>query len=248
MSSKESLAAFGSAVFLIAVCSSTVVGCGGASPAAAGKDGGAGSSAAAGSAGGDQSGTGGDMTGTAGAMAGGTGGDMSGGTGGMIGGAGMTGTAGMGGAAGAGGNGGAAGKGGTAGAGGRMGTRDAGVSDAGGALTACRHATTCTAGDPPCLKACAAGGDATCECGTGALAGKLVCETVCERPDAGGATDAGATRACVATIKSGTTACTPRTESTCETACQNMEHRECTCVATAGTRGVWFCFKPTACQ
>jgi hypothetical protein len=113
----------------------------------------------------------------------------------------------------------------------------------------CKHATTCAAGDPsPCVRACGTGRDATCECGTGTLAGKLVCETVCARPDGGAPTDGGTVPACAATIKSGATACTPRTEMTCETACAANMHRECTCVATAGTKGVWFCFKPSACQ
>jgi hypothetical protein len=227
-------------------------GCGGSTPIA-NKDGGsAGSSAgaSAGGSGGDQSGAGGDMSGTAGTPAGAAG-DTGMGTAGMIGGAGMTGGAGQGGGAGAGGGaagkGGTAGKGGGAGAGGTTGNRDAGAGDA-GALPACKHATTCAAGDPsPCVRACGAGRDDTCECGTGALAGKLVCETTCQRPDAG-ATDGGAVMVCPATIRSGTTACRPRTESTCETACQAAMHRECTCVATTAGAGVWFCFKPTACQ
>jgi hypothetical protein len=206
--------------------------CGGASTAISKDGGGAGAS---GGAGGDNSGAGGDMTGAGGDMTGAGGG--AGGAGGMTGGAGKGGGGGKGGATGGGGKGGA------------TGNKDGGVADDGGTgLAMCKHATTCAAGDPPCLRACGTGRDVTCECGTGALAGKLVCETVCERPDGGGATDGGVPAMCPATIRSGATACTPKTETTCETACAAKLHRECTCVATTGARGVWFCFRATACQ
>ncbi|HVU52030.1 MAG TPA: hypothetical protein VHL80_15135, partial [Polyangia bacterium] len=161
------------------------------------------------------------------------------------------GAGGKGGESGGGGKGGATGAGGKGGAGGGGGKGGGGGNADGGAgaggIEMCKHATTCAAGDPPCLRACGTGRDVTCECGTGALAGKLVCETVCEKADAG-ATDGGAVPACAATIRSGTTACTPKTETTCETACAAKLHRECLCAATTGAKGVWFCFRPTVCQ
>jgi hypothetical protein len=247
MSSKSSLTSLGLAFVLIVFAS-----CGGASPAS-NKDGGG--NTGAGGAGGNVTGAGGDMTGAGGDMTG-AGGDMTGAGGDMTGAGGAGGDmTGAGGATGGGGNGGATGGGGKGGAtggggkGGATGNRDGGVGDA-GSLAMCKHATTCNAGDPsPCLRACGTGRDATCECGTGALAGKLVCETVCERPDGGGSTaDGGTVPACPANIKSGTTTCTPRTETTCETPCAAMMHHECICAATAGTKGVWFCFKATTCQ
>lgn len=240
MSLKASFASLGCLSIMIAFAS-----CGGSSPIA-NKDASGSTSGAAG----DMTGAGGDMTGAAG-EASGAGGDMTGAGGDMTGAGGdMTGAAGAGGEAGAGGKGaagkgGTGGKGGTAGAGGKGGNADGGAGGA-GAIAMCKHATTCTAGDPPCLHACGTGRDTTCECGTGALAGKLVCETTCDRPDAG-AVDGGATPACAANLKSGTTACTPKTEMTCETACAAKMHRECICAATTGTKGVWFCFRPTAC-
>jgi hypothetical protein len=144
-------------------------------------------------------------------------------------------------ATGVGGSGGA----GKGGGGGATGNKDGGTTDAGG-LAMCRNATTCKASDPACLRACGTGRDVTCECGTGVLVGRLVCETGCEKTDGGTATDAGAVRACPANVKSGTTACTPKTETTCETACTNHERRECVC-ATAAGRSVWFCFSPLTC-
>jgi hypothetical protein len=255
MSSKAWSSAFGYVVFLMAI--SSIGGCGSSSPVAGSKDGGTGTAgnaaSGAGGAGGDQTGAGGDMTGTAGGNPTGAAGDMTGaagtttGAGGAAGGA--TGTAGKGGGAGAGGATGTAGKGGGAGAGGAggAGNRDAGAGDA-GATPMCRNATTCKASDPPCVRPCGTGRDTTCECGTGVLAGMLVCSSICERPDGGGATDGGAVTACPANIRSGTTACVPRTDMTCETPCQAMMHRQCDCAATGGGRGVWFCFKATACM
>ena len=234
MSSNRLLVTLGCPVFLMALAA--IVGCGGASPALS-KDGGGGT--ATGGAGGDQAGAGGD-TSTGGGGASGAGGDVSTGTGGASAGAG--GAGGGGGEAGAGGATGAAGKGG----GGAAGHKDGGAGDA-GPIATCKQATTCVAGDPPCLRACGTGKDVTCECGTGVLAGKLVCDNVCEKPDAGAGTDAGAIAACPATVKSGTTACTPKTESMCETACQNMMHRECVCTAVGG-KAVWLCLKALACK
>jgi hypothetical protein len=253
MSSKAWLSAFGYTVLLMALAS--IASCGSSSPVSGAKDGGTGTAggtaSGAGGAGGDQSGAGGAMSaGTAGSTMTGAGGDMTGaagatGAGGAAGGAGgATGTAGKGGGAGAGGATGTAGKGGGAGTGGN---RDGGAGDA-GALAMCRNATTCKAGDPPCLRSCGNGRDVTCECGTGTLAGMLVCDNVCVRPDGGTTMDAGAVPACPANIRSSTTACTPRTEMTCETACANNMHRECVCAATGGGRGVWFCFAATACM
>jgi hypothetical protein len=238
------LSAFGSVVVLAAIAS-----CGGSSLAPNGKDG----STAAGGAGGDRSGAGGDMTGTAGGSATGAAGDMTGTAGGSAAGAGggMSGAAGGGGKTGTAGKGGGAGMGGAGkggGAGTTGGSKDGGATDAGG-IAMCKHATTCKAGDPPCLRACGIGGrDETCECGTGALAGLLVCDTICTRADAGTTTDGGAAPACPTNIRSGTTACTPRTETTCETACANKLHRECVCAAIPSGRGFWFCFPETACQ
>jgi hypothetical protein len=249
MSSRVSALAW---AFLIGV----IAGCGSASPASSRDGGGAGSSAtgAGGAAGDTSAGAAGDTS--MGAAGNGAAGDNSvGGSGGTTGAAGDTsmGAAGGGGMSGAGGQaGGQAGAGGRGGAGGTRGTRDGGVADArvadAGALAACKRATTCAMGDPPCLRACGGGGrDVTCECGTGVLAGRLVCEATCARLDAG-APDGGTPPACAANIRSGMTACTPRTETTCDTPCANMMHRQCTCVAgTGGARSVWFCFGATTC-
>ena len=242
MSSNRLLVTLGYPVFLIAL--GAIVGCGGASPALSPDGGG---SMATGGAGGDQSGAGGDQsgaggntsTGAGGVSASGAGGDTSTGTGGTSAAGGATG---HGGESGAGGSTGAAGKGGA----GATGHKDGGAADV-RAIAACKNATTCAAGDPPCLRACGTGKDVTCECGTGVLAGKLVCDNVCEKPDAGAGKDGGAVAACPAALKSGATACTPKTESTCETPCQNLMHRECVCTAVGG-KDVWLCVKAVACK
>ena len=218
----------------------TIAACGSTSPASksdAGKttDGASGSGDATAGSGGD-AGAGGTTTGASGDT--GTAGASATGSGGVTGNAGAAG--GATGTAGGSGTGGASGSSGTAGKGGASGT-DAGT-DA--APVICSSQSACSVEGDTCETTCVRGAVTSCVCATppGATSLEFLCASVqCSAKDAG-APDAGPSppAVCPADIMSRKTACDPKTDTVCDTACVNMMDHRCFCNGN-GTTGTWEC-------